>query len=135
MKYTKLLFLVALACLGACATPARVVDYYDLPSGALHNLRGMEFLSEQVVSEGDYANLGIVAGFSCGHVPKGAVNGGESEPRRKAVEQLKLNAAALGGEHVTTPHCVVRDKIDFTNNCTASITCTGYALRQVAAAP
>ena len=135
MKYTKLLFLISLACLGACATPARVVDYYDMPSSALHNLRGMEFLSEQVVSEGDYANLGIATGFSCGHVPKGAVNGGESEPRRKAVEQLKLNAAVMGAEHVSTPYCVVSDKIDLTNNCHASITCSGVALRQVAAAP
>jgi len=135
MKYTKLLFIVALACLGACATPARVVDYYDLPPSALQNLRGMAILHEQAVSEGGYTNLGIVTGFSCGRVPEDAANGGESEPRRKAIEQLKLNAAAMGAEHITTPHCIVSDKIDFTNNCHASITCTGHALLQVAAAP
>ena len=135
MKQSRILFLTALACLCGCATPAKVVDYYDLPSSALVNLRGMTVLPEQVLSDSDYIDLGVVTGFSCGRIPKGTANMSDSDPGRKAVEQLKLNAAALGAQHVTTPQCVVRDKVDMTNNCYASLTCTGHALLEAAVSP
>jgi len=128
MKYTRILFLTALACLCGCATPARVVDYYDLPSSALVNLRGMTVLPEQVLSNGEYSDLGVVTGFSCRGVRKGAVNFDDSKSRARAVEQLKLNAAAIGAAHVTAPQCVVSEKINMNNNCWTSLTCTGHAL-------
>ncbi len=78
MKHTRILYLTALACLCGCATPAKVVDYYDLPSSALVNLRGMTVLPEQVLSDSDYIDLGVVTGFSCGRIPKGAANMNDS---------------------------------------------------------
>ncbi len=128
MKYTNSFFLVVLACLCGCATPVKVVDYYDLPSSALGSLRGMTILPEDVLSNAEYSDLGIVTGFSCRGVRKGAVNFDDSKSRGKATEQLKLNAAVMGAYHITTPQCVVSEKMDMTNNCWTSLTCTGHAL-------
>ncbi len=128
MKYTKLLFIVALACLGACATPVKVVDYYDLPSSALANLRSMTVLPEHAKSNGEYTDLGVVSGFSCNLSRRSAVNFDYAEFKKNAVEQLKLNAAVMGAEHVTTPHCIEREKMDLTNNCWTSLTCNSHAL-------
>ncbi len=135
MKYPNTLIFVALASLCGCATPVKVVDYYDLPSSALANLRSMTVLPEHEKSDGDYTDLGVVSGFSCGRVRQDILISNGTDPMRKAIEQLKLNAAALGAEHVTKPVCIARDKVDFTNNCFASITCNSHALIEAAVVP
>jgi hypothetical protein len=135
MNYSRTLIFVALAGLCGCATPVKIVDYYDLPSSALSNLRSMTVLPEQDLSEGDYTDLGVVSGFSCNLSRRSAVNFEYAEFEKKAVEQLRLNAAVMGAAHITTPQCIEREKLDMTNNCWTSLTCNSHALIEVAAAP
>ena len=135
MNYSRTLIFVALAGLCGCATPVTDVDYYDFPSSALYNLRSMTVLPEQELSEGDYTDLGVVSGFSCNLSRRSAVRFEYAEFKKKAVEQLRLNAAVMGAEHFTTPQCIEREKMDMTNNCWTSLTCNSHALIEVAAAP
>ena len=128
MKNSNSFFLVVFASLCGCATPVKIVDYYDLPSNALGNLRDMTILPEQVLSDAEYFDLGIATGFSCSRVRTSAGSFDDEKFNSMAVEQLKLNAAAMGAEHITTPQCVVSEKMDMTNNCWASLTCTGHGL-------
>jgi len=135
MNNTRTLFFVALACLGGCATPVKVVDYYDLPSSALANLRSMTVLPEQVLSDSEYTDLGTVSGFSCSSSRRSAESFDDEEISKNAIEQLKLNAAVMGAEHITTPHCIEREKMDLANNCWTSLTCNSHALVEVVVAP
>ena len=128
MKMTNLYFVAVFASLCGCATPVKVVDYYDLPSSALGNLRGMTILPEDVLSNAEYSDLGIATGFSCSRVRIGAGSFDDEKFNSMAVEQLKLNAAAMGAHHITAPQCVVSEKMDMTNNCWASLTCSGHGL-------
>ena len=128
MKMTNLYFVAVFASLCGCATPVKVVDYYDLPSSALGSLRGMTILPDDVLSDSEYSDLGIATGFSCSRVRIGTGSFDDEKFNHMAVEQLKLNAAAMGAHHITTPQCVVSEKLDMTNNCWASLTCTGHGL-------
>ena len=135
MNYSRTLIFVALAGLCGCATPVKVVDYYDLPSSALANLKSMTVLPEHAKSKSKYTDLGVVSGFSCSLSRRSAVKFDYAEFEKNAVEQLKLNAAVMGAEHFTTPQCIEREKMDMTNNCWTSLTCNSHALIEVAAAP
>jgi len=128
MKYLNPIILTSLVCLTGCASPVTVVDYYDLSSDALGNMRGMTFLQEQILVDGEYADLGIVEGFSCRRDPRADVMAEGSKTMKIALEQLKLNAAASGGAHVTTPQCVINEGMDLSNNCFDSLTCTAHAV-------
>ena len=77
-----------------------------------------------------YRSLGTADGLYCQRnqlrMPPGA-----SGARRIATEQVMLRAAIMGAEHISTPACETRSKLDMTNNCFSTVICTAEALVSV----
>ena len=126
LTFLKLTLLLPLA---GCATPIKTVDYYDLPTEALVKIRNMQQVPESVIQGGSYTDVGIVTGISCHLNRFEGANAEGSESRQIAFEQLELNAALLGADHISTPQCVVNEKMDLTNNCWTSLVCESHALK------
>lgn len=124
-----ILKLTLLLPLAGCATPIKTVDYYDLPTEALVKIRNMQQVPESTILDGSYTDVGIVTGMSCHLNRIEGANAQGSESRKIAFEQLELNAALLGADHISTPQCVVNQKMDLTNNCWTSLVCESHALK------
>ena len=124
-----ILKLTLLLPLAGCATPIKTVDYYDLPTEALVKIRNMQQVPESTILDGSYTDVGIVTGMSCHLNRIEGANAQGSESRKIAFEQLELNAALLGADHISTPQCVVSQKMDLTNNCWTSLVCESHALK------
>jgi hypothetical protein len=122
----KLILFVPLA---GCATPIKTVDYYDMPTEALVKIRDMQQLPESALLSNRYTDLGIVSGMSCRRNKHVDAESGTTESERITFEQLELNAALMGADHITVPACVVNEKTDLTNNCWTSLVCTSHALK------
>lgn len=123
MKTSTLVLLTAIISLPGCATAVKVNDYYDTPSDALERYRRITILSEQNLVEGAYVELGVATGFSCRRDAKAEMLMENSRTNRIAFDQLKLSAAKLGADFISTPACTVREGIDLSNNCVDSLTC------------
>ena len=129
MSNSNLLLLIIAVCLTGCATPHKRLDYYDQSTETLRNYTQMTFFTEAALTDSQYTDLGLVSGFSCMRDQGSGWTEDGSKTRTTVMNQLKLNAAALGVTHITTPQCVVSEKMDLTNNCWASLTCTSHALQ------
>jgi hypothetical protein len=129
MNKLTILKLTLLVPLAGCATPIKTVDYYDLPTDALLKIRDMRQVPETAILDGSYTDVGIVTGMSCNLNKIENLNVEGSEGRQIAFEQLELNAALLGADHISTPRCVVNEKMDLTNNCWTSLVCESHALK------
>lgn len=105
----------------------KLLDYYDMPSGALVRVSGITVLNEQQAADDKYTALGVATGFSCRRDPKAGMLADDSITNRDAFDQLVLSAANLGADYVSTPKCTVREGIDLSNNCVDSLTCTAQA--------
>lgn len=128
MNTTRNLALAAVAsCVAACAAPVAQIDYYTVETEALERVRGMTVLDEASVSTGDYESLGTADGLYCQRNQL-RMPPGESGARRIATEQVMLRAAMMGAEHISTPVCETRSKMDLTNNCFSTVICTAEAL-------
>lgn len=125
MKSRNLLFgTVLIGIATGCAAPLPEIDYYSVETEALERLRGITILDDASIAAGDYESLGEVKGMYC---ERNNRKGPESQ-RRYAVEQMKLRAAKLDADHVSTPVCEARAGMDMTNNCWATLTCRAKAL-------
>ena len=122
----QLIFLIPLA---GCATPIKTVDYYDTPTDALVKIRGMQQLPEAALLDSSYTDVGVVTGMSCRRDKIVDAESSTTESEQITFEQLELNAALLGADHITVPKCVVSEKTDLTNNCWSSLVCTSHALQ------
>lgn len=121
--------LAAIIGLSGCATTVTVLDYYDMDSDVLKRIKGMSIVEEQLVLTSEYTDLGIVKGFYC-HRNRVVHELADSPvAMRDAIDQLKLRAASKGADRISTPQCVVSENMDLTNNCWASLTCSGHALK------
>jgi hypothetical protein len=129
MNKLTILKLTSLLPLAGCATPIKTVDYYDLPTDALVKIRDMRQVPETAILDGNYTDVGIVTGMSCHRNRIEGANAEGSESRKIAFEQLQLNAALLGADHISTPQCVVNEKMDLSNNCWTSLVCESQALK------
>ena len=133
MKIQTLILTIAFALLFGCAAQVQSVNYHDLSSEALSSIRGMTQLPELALSDGTYTDVGVVEGLSCRRNKFSDAESGSSASMSMAVEQLKLKAAALGADHITTAECVQNDKMDLSNNCWSTLICTSHALKTVTA--
>ena len=52
-----------------------------------------------------------------------------AESERKTFDQLEIQAALLGADHITVPNCVENDEMDLNNNCWSSLVCESHALK------
>ena len=132
MKEPTLILPLAIALLSGCATQIKTMDYYDLPTESLNNLRAMTQLPELALSDENYTDVGVVTGLSCRRNTAVDPESGSPASENIAMDQLKLKAAALGADHITTPQCVRSDKMDLSNNCWSTLICTSHALKVVA---
>jgi hypothetical protein len=121
--------LILLAPLAGCATPIKTMDYYDMPTDALVKIRDMQQLPELALLDNSYTDVGVVTGMSCQRNRIVDAESGTTESEQITFEQLELNAALLGADHITVPDCVVNEKTDLTNNCWTSLVCTSHALK------
>ena len=87
----------------------------------------MQVVSAQSVFEDEYIELGAVEGFFC-HKMRGQLTPGAE---RDAIDQVKLKAAGIYADHVTTPQCVIDEGVDFMNNCFAKTVCNSSAMRAI----
>lgn len=128
MRTTRKLALAAIACCAtACAAPVAQIDYYTVETEALERIRGMTILDEASISTGAYESLGTADGLYCERNQL-RMSPGASGARRIATEQVMLRAAIMGAEHISTPVCETRSKLDMTNNCFSTVVCTAAAL-------
>lgn len=123
------ILLTASACLGACATPVAVLDYYDMKADALSKVRGITIVEEQAISAGGYTDLGVVRGMSCQKHAGNDPRADTPEARQAAIDQVILRAAAKGAQYISAPQCDVRKFLDLTNNCWTTIRCKSRALK------
>jgi len=129
MNRLTILKLTLLLPLAGCATPIKTVDYYDLPTEALVKIRNMQQVAESEILDSSYTDVGIVTGMSChlNRIDDATARGPKS--RQIAFEQLEMNAALLGADHISTPQCVVNQTMDLNNNCWTSLVCQSHALK------
>lgn len=128
MKVRKLLLgTVLIGSASGCATPVPEIDYYSVETEVLERIRDITVLDDASVAAGGYRSLGELEGMFCER-NKLRVSPGPEGERRFAVEQIKLRAAMLGADHISTPVCEVHSGMDMTNNCWGSVTCRAQAL-------
>ncbi len=120
-----LLVMIAVLTTG-CASAVPQIDYYDVDTEALQRLRGLTVLDDPTIERGNYQVLGDVEGLFCDRNQMYGV--GSAEAKRVAVDQLKIRAAQLGADHISTPSCEVSESMDLTNNCWNSVMCSAEAL-------
>lgn len=111
-----------------CASPLKLIDFYEADAEALRNYSRIVILDGEM-SDGDYRNLGEVEGLFCNRTQAFAID--SSEAIRSAVDQLKLRAGAQGADAITMPSCQARTTWDLTNNCFATVTCRSQAMVSV----
>jgi len=79
-----------------------------------------------------YASVGKIEGFSCREttrwIPVLSETNGRT-PEEAAMTQLKVKTIKAGGNAILAPTCVHDSDMDWGNNCFASWTCTGVAIR------
>ena len=110
-----------------CATAVPEIDYYSVETEVLERVRSIAVLDDASVAAGGYRSLGELEGMFCERNKLRASPGPDGE-RRFAVEQIKLRAAKLGAEHISTPVCESDSGMDMTNNCWGSTICRAKAL-------
>ena len=69
--------------------------------------------------------MGTVKGLSCHRNQYQVANTTDAE----ALQGIRINAAKLGADAVINTFCQTNSTIDWRNNCWASITCVGEAIR------
>ena len=106
-----------------CASPLPQLDYYDVETDALRKIRAMTVIDEVAWDYGTYRELGEARGLYCNRN-----NAYAGSPEGSAIDQVKLRAAIMGADHISTPHCETRETWDLTNNCFATVTCSATAL-------
>ena len=120
--------LIAIAfCFCGCATPIKVLDYYETDSAALAKIRHMKVVDEDALSSNDYTDLGVMDGIYCNRAPWDPAASADNA-RRRALDQLTLRAAMVGADYITTPQCVLNKGMDLSNNCWATLVCSSHAL-------
>lgn len=79
-----------------------------------------------------YTSVGKIEGLSCREttrwIPVPSEANGKT-PEEAAMKQLKIKAIKAGGNAILAPTCVHRSEMDWGNNCFASWTCAGVAIR------
>ena len=121
----KMALVFAAAWLGGCATPVPVVDFYETDSETLGRFRDVQ----TVYGRQGFDDLGQVQGLHCSR--NGITPSPHSpEARARAIDQVRLKAAARGADAITEPHCRISGEVDLTNNCTGSVLCISHALRR-----
>jgi len=111
--------------LASCGTPIKVQNHYEVNSEALRKIRGMSIVKDHGRPESGYTDLGIVNGLYC-NLDRGPMS---TTAEQDAIEQVKINAAILGSDHISTPNCVTSLSTDWANNCYTSVTCKSHALK------
>jgi len=114
--------------LGGCAGVVPVLDFYDADSATLRRFEAMEVIDTAELPPAGYRDLGIVEGLYCKFWDQTA-SVDDPPARAQAIEQVLLKAADLGATHTSTPICEISHSFSAANNCSASVTCTGHALR------
>ncbi len=127
MNNSNLLLIAIVSCCCGCATPIKVLDYYEADSDALAKIRHMKVVDEDAMSSSDYTDLGIVDGIYCNKARWDPAASADIA-RRRALDQLTLRAATVGADHITTPQCVLDKGMDLSNNCWATLVCSSHAL-------
>ncbi len=124
--------IILLAAIGltlcGCASPLRLIDFYEADAEALRNYSQIVILEDEII-DGGYRDLGEVEGLYCNRTQAFEVD--SSEAIRSAVDQVKLRAGASGADAITMPRCEERTTWDLTNNCFATVTCRSQALVSV----
>lgn len=126
---TKSHFILAatILCLHACASPIKVIDYYEADSATLAKIRDLKVVDDTAQANDQYTDLGVVGGIYCNKAAwDPSANTDVAE--RRAKDQVELRAAELGASYITAPQCTLNKKMDLTNNCWATLVCTSHAL-------
>ena len=116
--------------LNACASVVPVVDFYDVDSASLGRFQTIEVVDRTTAKAGNYRGLGTVEGIYCDR-SYGGVDLAGPFANAHVMDQVKLKAAKLGADFISTPECLIRTKGDVANNCTATVTCKSLALKFV----
>jgi len=87
----------------------------------------MQVISAQSVSEDEYIELGAVEGMFC-HKLRGQLTPGAE---RDAIDQIKLKAAALDADYITTPQCVIDESLAFNDTCFSRTVCSSRAIKAI----
>lgn len=125
--------LASLILMSGCATSPKTVNYYDVPSAALKNIREMQHLPDSALLDSRYVDLGVVSGSTCHQYETIYSGSSDTNSDRKVFEQLVLSASQLGALHITTPHCVVLDSTEPYDNCAETLECVSHALQELTA--
>jgi hypothetical protein len=107
-----------------------IVDTSVLSSDELQRVLQLQTYEAEAVFA--YTSIGQQTGLSCREttrwVPVLSERNGMT-PEEVAMTQLKVKVIKAGGDAVRAPTCVHRSTIDWKDNCFASWTCTGEAIR------
>jgi uncharacterized protein YbjQ (UPF0145 family) len=104
----------------ACATKSRIEER---PATERQRVTGIVVF--QGAADRPVVALGTVSGLSCNRDQYKAAEVTTDE----AMAGLRIRAAQLGADAVTGVRCQTHSGIDYTNNCWASVTCTGDAVK------
>lgn len=114
--------------LGGCAGAVPVIDFYDADSATLRRFETMQVLDTTKLPSTGYQILGAVDGLYCKFWDQTA-SVDDPLAQAEAVEQVMLKASELGATHISTPTCEISYSFSAANNCSASVICSGHALR------
>ena len=126
-KPTIAISLMLAGALAGCASAVPVVDFYDSDSDTLRRFQTITVLDGASANAKNLKKLGAVEGIYCNRNSR-QVSVDDHLAETQAVDQVKLKAARVGANYITTPQCVIRDSGDLTNNCFSTLVCTSSAL-------
>jgi len=130
MNSKTIVITLGLLVLSGCAAPVATIDYYDVDTATLREIKPIEVVDETAFAPGNFKKLGNLTGFHCRRAQgMGGYGADKGAALQTAIDQIRLRAAKKRASHITTPQCVVSETMDLTNNCWASIRCTSGALR------
>ena len=133
MIYVRRFCVLAGACLGACAAPLEVIDFYEADADTLEKYRQMRILPQRQLATGSYENLGDIDGIYCQRDSVQDPQATSKAGRDNALDQLKLRAAQMGANILTPPLCSRPAKGDKTPGCVSLLRCQSTAFRRATA--
>ncbi len=123
---TRVISLLMAGMVTGCATAVPVVDFYDTDSDTLRRFQSIVVLES---TSADAKSLGEVEGIYCKKT-HGQASVDDPLAKAQAFDQVKLKAAAMGANYITTPQCIVNNSGDVANNCYSTVVCAASALKK-----
>jgi hypothetical protein len=127
-KTTITMIIILASTFAGCATAVPVVDYYDTDADSLRRYQKIGVIDGAATNSNGRIQLGEVKGIFC-RKSRGQISPDDHLAEVQAIDQVKLKAAILGADYITTPQCVISNEGDVTNNCFSSLICASSAVR------